>query len=69
MSGAFHAAEIFGDNGWKELQTSILAVFGENDLLKAENDLFQIIENFPVEYLAECLSFISIAVRKIVFCR
>ena len=53
MSGAFHAAENFGNNGWKQLQTSIQAVFKEDDLLKAENDLFQIIKNFPVEHLTK----------------
>lgn len=53
MSGAFHAAKIFGDDTWTELQTSVLTVFGNDDLLRAENDLFQIIRNFPAEEITE----------------
>jgi S-formylglutathione hydrolase FrmB len=53
MSGAFHAAEIFGDSmfdEWKELQPSILKVFGsDNQEVRKDNDLFQIVNNFPSE--------------------
>lgn len=55
MSGAFHAAEIFGNDSWTELQPSILEVFGDGDSgnIRAENDLFQIAEKFPSEQIGE----------------
>lgn len=53
MSGAFHAAEICVDDVWTELQPSILTVFGDDCSLRAENDLFQIVENFAIERLCE----------------
>lgn len=52
MSGAFHAAEIVGDDLWTELQSSILAVFGDDHALRTENDLLQIARNFPAERIA-----------------
>lgn len=52
MSGAFHAAEIFIDDSWAELQPSIFAVFEKDDLLRAKNNLFQIIKRFPAHKLA-----------------
>lgn len=53
MSGAFHAAEIRSDDDWKELQSSIQAVFGEDSEIRNANDLFRLIENFPVEKISE----------------
>ncbi len=53
MSGAFHAAEISGANRWAELQNSIHAVFKEDASLRAETDLFQIIEDHSVEQLTK----------------
>lgn len=53
MSGAFHAAEISSGDLWTELQPSINAVFGENSFLRAQNNLFQIIENYPDDKIAE----------------
>jgi putative tributyrin esterase len=50
MSGAFHAAEVFDD---EILRNSIFAVFGDDDSLRNENDLFKIIENYPPEKIAE----------------
>lgn len=56
MSGAFHAAEIVKSDVWTELQNSIMNVFGNDELLRNENNLFQIIENFPTEKIRQ-LSF------------
>jgi S-formylglutathione hydrolase FrmB len=54
MSGAFHASEIFaGGELWTELQPSIHKIFGGNTLLRAENDLFRIVENYPAAKFAE----------------
>ncbi|MGI8469736.1 MAG: alpha/beta hydrolase [Pyrinomonadaceae bacterium] len=52
MSGAFHAAEIYGDDVWKELQTSILEVFSGDEKIRTRDDLFQIVENFPAEQIS-----------------
>lgn len=53
MSGAFHAAEIDDtelSDSWKELQPSILRVFGLADLrTRQTNDLFRLANNFPLE--------------------
>jgi putative tributyrin esterase len=57
MSGAFHAATIFDDQEnepWKELQPSILNVFGvEGKKKRAENDLLRMVSNFPAERIPE----------------
>lgn len=52
LSGAFHAAEICGDDVWKELQTSRIEVFGGDEKIRTHNDLFQIVENFPAERIS-----------------
>ncbi len=50
MSGAFHAADIDDteiSNSWKELQPSILRVFGlANRQIRQQNDLFWLANNF-----------------------
>ncbi|MEP7038262.1 MAG: alpha/beta hydrolase family protein [Acidobacteriota bacterium] len=53
MSGAFHAAEVFKGDLWTEIQPSINAVFGDDYSLRKQNDLFQIIENYPAEKISE----------------
>lgn len=53
MSGAFHASEISVDDDWTELQPSILEVFGNDEQIRAKNNLFQIAENFPSAQIAE----------------
>lgn len=53
MSGAFHAAKVFKDDLWTEIQPSINAVFSDDKLLRTNNDLFQIAENFPAEKISE----------------
>lgn len=49
MSGAFHAAEVCGDAKqeiWREIHPSVENVFS-NENVRVENNLFQMIENFP----------------------
>ncbi len=53
MSGAFFAAVISDGVLWTELQPSISAVFGDDYELRARNDLFHIIENFPEEKIPD----------------
>lgn len=53
MSGAFHAAEIFADDAWPELQDSIVEVFGSDLQSRRHNNLFQIVENFPAGRINE----------------
>ena len=55
MSGAFHAAEVCDDAKqeiWREIHPSINNVFSDENV-RAENNLFQIIENFPPEKISE----------------
>ncbi len=55
MSGAFHAAEIDDteiSNDWKDLQSSIIRVFGlTNRQIRQKNDLFRLAINFPPEQI------------------
>lgn len=55
MSGAFHAAEIYDGlkfNRWRELQPSILKVFGSENLeIRRRNSLFQTANNFLSEQI------------------
>lgn len=56
-SGAFHAAEIFGGQAsadWKDLEPSILKVFGSNNQkIRRENDLFRLADNFSSEQIGK----------------
>ncbi len=53
MSGAFHAAEIVAGDDWTQLHNSVASVFGNDRWRRDKNDLFQIVENFPVEKIRE----------------
>lgn len=55
MSGAFHAAEIYDTaafDEWRELQPSILNVFGADKWqIRNDNDLFGLANDFPAEQI------------------
>ena len=61
MSGAFHAAEVCNEAKseiWREISSSVDYVFSDENV-RAENNLFQIVENFPAEKIPE-LPFFSL---------
>ncbi|MGI8555085.1 MAG: alpha/beta hydrolase [Pyrinomonadaceae bacterium] len=69
MSGAFHAAEVCDDAEneiWREIHPSVNNVFSDENV-RAENNLFQIAEDFPADKISELPFFYFDCGRKDVF--